>query len=273
MAADTANFVGSKGGSGVAQWLINQMPPHSVYVEPFFGKGTVFFQKRPALWNIGIEINPATLCAGVHSFAGSHKADFAMIWGDALTILPALKTEPDWLIYADPPYLGSTRSCQRDYYENEFRTGEAHAKLLSVLSRLQCMVMISGYWSEMYVECLNNRLGWRSTSFDTVDRRGKPKREFCWLNFPPPAFLHDARFAGKDFTDRQRIKRKAARWVNKFRAMGPGERKAVLEALQSCLADPAKPKRTGGPGQSESTGGAARPKETDSACKASPALL
>ncbi len=41
-----------------------------------------------------------------------------------------------------------------------------------------------------------------------------------------------ASFAGVDFTDRQRIKRKAARWAAHYRALPAGERLAVLAALR-----------------------------------------
>ncbi len=49
------NFTGSKGGSGVAQWLINLMPEHRVYVEPFLGLGVVMTTKSMAAVNIGID--------------------------------------------------------------------------------------------------------------------------------------------------------------------------------------------------------------------------
>jgi hypothetical protein len=45
--------------------------------------------------------------------------------------------------------------------------------------------------------------------------------------------VHWARFAGKNFTDRQRIKRKAETWARRYRAMPAPERLAVLAALMA----------------------------------------
>ena len=44
----------------------------------------------------------------------------------------------------------------------------------------------------------------------------------------PPERLHWARYAGKNFTDRQRIKRKAQSWGRRYAALPAAERLAVL---------------------------------------------
>ena len=49
-------YPGGKAGAGVYQRIINQIPPHDVYVEPFLGDGALLRRKRPAGRNIGIEL-------------------------------------------------------------------------------------------------------------------------------------------------------------------------------------------------------------------------
>jgi DNA adenine methylase len=53
-----------------------------------------------------------------------------------------------------------------------------------------------------------------------------------WFNFEPGR-VHWASYAGKNYTDRQRIKRKAESWAERYRALPPGERLAVLAAVMS----------------------------------------
>jgi hypothetical protein len=48
---------------------------------------------------------------------------------------------------------------------------------------------------------------------------------------------HWATYAGKDFTDRQRIKRKAERWAKNYQALPPGERLALLAAIMAVETD------------------------------------
>ena len=51
-------YPGGKAGDGVYQRLISLMPPHEVYIEPFLGGGAIMRHKRPALLNIGIDLDP-----------------------------------------------------------------------------------------------------------------------------------------------------------------------------------------------------------------------
>ena len=220
-------FVGSKGGAGVAPWLISAMPAHRVYVEAFLGRGIVLKTKKPAAASIGIDYDAGVIDS---YWRRPEQPGLAIVHGDALQLLGSLRVESDWLIYADPPYLGSARSCQRNYYRKELFTESAHDRLLSTLTCLDGMVMISGFRSELYCRRLAS---WRMETFWTVNRRGKRVEECLWCNFPAPTVRHDSSYAGNDFTDRQRIKRKVSRWSAKFLAMGSAERQAVLESLKA----------------------------------------
>jgi len=61
---------------------------------------------------------------------------------------------------------------------------------------------------------------------------GGPRTEQLWYNYDLDR-THWATYAGKDFTDRQRIKRKAARWASNYQRLSPAERLALLAALMA----------------------------------------
>jgi hypothetical protein len=89
-------------------------------------------------------------------------------------------------------------------------------------------VVISGYWSSLYATMLED---WNKASFQTMTRGGRPATEWLWFNFPRPVELHDYRFLGQNFRERERIKRKKMRWTNRLRTMPVLERQALLLAI------------------------------------------
>ena len=114
-------------------------------------------------------------------------------------------------------------------YRHEMMGAEEHEWLLRLLLKLPCMVMISGYASELYDTML---AGWRRVEF-TAQTRGGPATEVVWMNYPEPTELHDYRFLGSDFHDRCRITRKVNRWRAKLAGLPRLERAAILEALRT----------------------------------------
>ena len=86
--------------------------------------------------------------------------------------------------------------------------------------------MISGYPSALYDEHLAD---WQSLSLQVMNQAGVVT-EKLWFNFVSDR-VRWARFAGRNFTDRQRIKRKAANWGRRYQALPHGERLAVLAAM------------------------------------------
>ena len=68
-----------------------------------------------------------------------------------------------------------------------------------------------------------------------VSYHGNVVTESLYMNYAPAEKLHETTFTGTDKTDRQRIKRKAQRWVKMLKEMPPNERQTVLEAINRDL--------------------------------------
>lgn len=167
------------------------MPPHSFYVEAFFGSGQIFWRKLPADRNVIIDAD-----AGVIASFGARIPPAAAnaICGDAISILPTLTLPADAVVYCDPPYVHSTRT-SRHRYKFEM-TDAQHVQLLTLLQALRCRVMLSGYPSALYSTMLKD---WRCISYRTRTR-GRTLTECLWCNFPEPTELHDYRYIGKKAT-------------------------------------------------------------------------
>lgn len=226
-------YPGGKNGAGIYQRIINHMPPHKTYIEACLGSGAVLRNKRPAKLNVGIDcsVDALELCLDL---AGDLSSELRLIDGDALKLLPSLKSmvsdsflidQPDTLIYADPPYMMETRKGGELY---DFEMGdEDHKRLLDILSEARCMVMISGYRSTLYDDALSH---FTRLDYQAQTRRGMVT-ESLWMNFKPPVALHDYSHLGQDYRERERIKRKKARWAAKIAKMDRQERLAIMDVL------------------------------------------
>ncbi len=214
--------LGTKGQKIQLYTIINQMPPHRVYIEPFGGWFAVMKAKLPADRNIGLDLNPDRIAEAKRELPSS--AELACM--DAIRYLKNFKWQGGELVYADPPYLFDTRTHVGSRYEFELSD---HRRLLDVLSSLPCYVMLSGYWSSLYAESLRT---WRTLQYK-APTRGGPRDEYLWCNFPEPLELHDYRFLGATWRDRQNIRRRIKRWSTKLSNMPRLEQQAMLAAIQS----------------------------------------
>jgi len=213
-------WFGSKATSGLRQALVSLMPPHSVYIETHLGGGAVMRRKPAALRNIGIDLDARALA----SFECGYPVE--LVHGDCHAWLSAFPFDGSELVYSDPPYLHSTRKSGRRY-RHDYADAD-HVALLELLRGLPCAAMVSGYPSALYDEGLG---GWRSASLQVMNRAGVVT-EKVWFNFEPDR-VHWASLAGRDFTHRQTVKRKAASWARRYRAMPAAERLAVLAAIMA----------------------------------------
>jgi DNA adenine methylase len=240
----------------IAPWIIERLPAHHSYLEPYFGSGAVLFCKPASrietindldgdvvnLFRI-IRNNPEPLCRAVamtpysrqeydasfteepageieqarrflircwmgHGFRTCEKsgwkndvagreAAYAVrnwqrlpAWLEAATerlrqvqieCRPALElierfNRPNVLIYADPPYLISTR--KQKQYRFEMGDMKAHTDLLEAVLRHKGPVAISGYDSDLYNEALQ---GWEKHQIKTTTEKGLPRVEILWV--------------------------------------------------------------------------------------------
>lgn len=217
-----ATYPGGKGGAGVYQTLINLMPPHDTYIETHLGAGAIMRHKQLTNRNIGIDIDPAV----IEQWPREHRTDVELVCTDAVAFLESYKFTGRELVYADPPYLLETRR-GGSLYRYEY-TAAQHRQLLQCLKQLPCKVMISGYWSTLYNKKLKS---WHTTSFEAQTRRGTTATEWVWMNYPEPVALHDYRYLGDSFRERERIKRKKARWITKLKSMPRLEQQALLSVI------------------------------------------
>jgi DNA adenine methylase len=219
-------YPGGKAGYGVYQKIINLIPEHTAYIETHLGGGAILRKKRPAKINIGIDIDFSVIKAWKQNKIKNTK----FYQDNCISFLKRYEFNGNEFVYCDPPYLKKTRTCyhNRHLYRFEY-TYEDHQELLDCIKKLNCMVIISGYKSELYEKELS---GWNVKSFQAQTHSGKAATEYVWFNYAEPTILHDFRYLGDNFRERERIRKKADRWVNRFKSLPVQERQAIISKLK-----------------------------------------
>ncbi len=233
-----ASYFGGKEASGTYQQIVNQIPPHSVYVEPFLGGGAVFRRKLPARVSLLADVDPAVVDQWITQLGIPERSSALLAacgLGAQICLADArllLRQNQPWLdypdkfIYVDPPYLLETRTSATRYPHELDEAG--HIELLTILtSYQQANIAISTYPNALYAEAL---YGWRCIEFQS-QTRGGTRTERLYMNYPEPTDLHDYRYVGEGYRERERIAKKVRRHVRKLAALPDLERKAILSAL------------------------------------------
>lgn len=218
--SDLIPYLGAKRSRGTLLQILGHMAQHDCFIETHLGTGAVINAKPPSVRDIGIDKDAITLS----TFEYVETAE--IINGDCHSFLRNFncKAHGRVLIYADPPYVGDTRTSTKKYRHDY--TEDDHRDLLAILSTIEAAVMISGYPSALYDDLLGD---WRTHEFQAMTRGGV-RTEKLWMNYdPPPPFWHTQ--AGVDAEDRRRIKRLAGRWGANFAGRTPMEQIAILAAI------------------------------------------
>ena len=245
-------YPGGKAADGVIQFLINRVPRHFIYMEPFLGGGAMYLHKKRCskayLSDINIRVvNAWEQVEGVYN-EDRPEVDkicpysFSNFWRYYIQVGAADQNRNrGTFVFLDPPYLMETRSFQKKIYEYEFETPEQHEKLLALLlqdapysndRRHQSPnVMIAGYPSELYKDLLEDA-GWLRHDFSGQTRRGRCV-ESIWTNYDPEQWpLHDYTYVGENTRERDQFRQKKKRWIRRLSEMNTREREALLRAIK-----------------------------------------
>lgn len=239
-------YPGGKDGAGVFQRLVNEVPPHDVWVSAFLGDCALLRRKRPAAVNVGIDLDSTA----VARFAGSEVANGrpgvqlyrcdGIEWlrfafdldrvggpGDRAAVVARFGVPAGRVfVYVDPPYLRETRKNGKRLYRCEMSEAD-HCRLLAVVRVLPCLVMVSHYACPMYDSALG---AWRSFEFRAWTRGGWAT-EKVWCNYPKPERLHDARWLGGTKREREKFARRRRNLREKLLRLSAVERQSILDGL------------------------------------------
>lgn len=110
-------------------------------------------------------------------------ADASLECRDALEVVADYGVDPGVCIYADPPYVLSSRSSEG--YKHELGAEDDHVKLAEALHACAGAVVLSGYHSQLYDELY---AGWHVHEFTAWTTQGsdtkQTRTEVLWSNRP-----------------------------------------------------------------------------------------
>lgn len=264
------SYFGGKGAEGIWQWHINNTPPHRVRIVPFAGH--CFLSRKMAgceqivlcdldaevidWWRssgqlppnavlhhgCGLELIRSTLSPGLSSLpAGSPETSLVaniVRNGDGIS-------RESVFVYVDSPYHPDTRTSRHRY---PFDMGaEQHSRMIEFLSQLDVPVMVCGYAHPEY----NATFGDWIRKTQNAMTRGGPRTEVIWMNYQTTA-LHDYRWLGSNFRERDKLTRRERRMIAKLAGLPHMERQRFLSIVGTEfpeVADPVSLLTARGPGR------------------------
>jgi site-specific DNA-adenine methylase len=228
------SYNGGKESDGTFQKIISIMPPHDIYIEAFLGNGAIYRHKKTAfISSIGIDLDTSV----IREWAKLGPMAPILINTDAISWLEHFLTTAGIyeklgvrvLVYLDPPYPRDSRKSKKDLYRHEM-DAQDHTRLLNgVTGTTGINFVISSYPNEMYNEALKE---WNTIEFQSQTRSGTAT-EKVWYNYPTPTILHDYRYIGGDYREREQLKGIVTRNVSKFKRLPDLQRNAIIHQLKT----------------------------------------
>lgn len=223
-------YNGGKNGSGVYQAIINQIPPHEIFISGFAGNCGVLCHKKKAIGaNYAIDLEKYVadawkLIPGVTAV----NADVIEWLPKNIRHYEALG-ESKIFIFLDPPYLKSVRSHQGNLYNYKMDDPASHKRLLAMVKLIPYPVCITHYPCKLYDTELKD---WRHLDIQGRTHYGM-KTERLYMNYPEPTALHDYRYIGNDYREREEYKKSKRNMIAKFKRMPELERNFIISELHA----------------------------------------
>ena len=149
-------------------------------------------------WKFRKQANHNSMPSGMRTFTNRMESVAERIHNvslenrDALDVIRDYGTEPTVCIYADPPYLGETRS---GTYRLEMKSAEQHETFAEACHAAKAAVVVSGYDSDLYT---NLFAGWHRTDLiaPTALSGATNRVETLWSNRPLNITIQHDLFGG-----------------------------------------------------------------------------
>lgn len=216
------NYPGNKHNPALYPHLINLVPPITLWAEATCGSAGLYCNMAPASHTVLNDIDPVIF----DFWDNQGLPNCTVLNTDAAIILTVYGQSETAFIYLDPPYPITSRRSQKALYNYEM-SDQDHERLLYHGKKATSYCMFSSYSNPMYDHELRN---WNKLQFPVMTHGGKAL-ETVYFNYEPPTELHDYQYLGKNFTDRQRLKRKVFRNIDRLKRLPEIERNLLLQAI------------------------------------------
>lgn len=216
-------YNGGKSGNGTYQNIINFIPKCEMFIDALVGNGGIVCNLKLPAHTVINDFSPyivekyISYCSNCFQIENMHVLELINKW-DSLLV--------NKFFYFDPPYLKSSRKSQQDLYKIEWSMLD-HEKFISRVLTVTSNCMISHYPCNLYDTAFKE---WNKFTFQSMTRSG-PATECLYMNYPTPTVLQDYRYIGKNFTERQRIKRKATRFLRKLEHLPEQEFNCIIACI------------------------------------------
>jgi DNA adenine methylase len=233
-------YPGQKNIPGLIHKIVNEIPFCTEFYELFAGSAAVSIFLYVLDLNVKFYINDISsgvtdkinfICRQNDLYLPDHTVNISNL--NATDIIQTFFNVPattEKFIFMDPPYLHSTRPKNTNIYEFELSESD-HIKLLSSIGSIQVNTMIIHPDCDLYNEYLKS---WRSVQLK-IRYHNKTSIEKLYMNYEKPKKLLTTKYLGKDCWDRQRIKRKGDRLINKIKSLNDQERQFLIEKIKEIL--------------------------------------